>query len=82
MFNSWHAAFHGTRGDSVKAILECGDPLIPSASLRAQMQTPMADHHCLRTCFNAYVVVISDNFYFSIVFGYGSVANEFETKEK
>ena len=25
---------------------------------------------------------ISVNFYFSIAFGYGNVANEFETKEK
>ena len=45
-------------------------------------KAPMANHHCLCTCFNAYVVVISVDFYFSIVFGYGSVASKFETKEK
>ena len=29
VFNKWHVAFHGTRVDSVNAILECGDLLIP-----------------------------------------------------
>ena len=28
VFNKWHVAFHGTRIDSVKAILECDDLLI------------------------------------------------------
>ena len=58
VFNNWGAAFHGTRVDSVKAILECGDLLTPGVSLGAQMQSPPANHHCLCTCFNAYVVVI------------------------
>lgn len=29
VFNKWHVAFHGTRVESVSAILECGDLLIP-----------------------------------------------------
>ena len=32
VFNKWHVAFHGTRVDSVNAILECGDLLIPGIS--------------------------------------------------
>ena len=40
VFSNWHAAFHGTRVDSVKAILECRDLLIPGMSLGAQMQSP------------------------------------------
>jgi len=30
VFNKWHVAFHGTRVDSVNAILECGDLLMPA----------------------------------------------------
>ncbi|KAL9975190.1 hypothetical protein ACROYT_G012319 [Oculina patagonica] len=29
VFDKWHVAFHGTRMDSINAILECGDLLIP-----------------------------------------------------
>ncbi|XP_077984630.1 neuralized-like protein 4 [Glandiceps talaboti] len=32
VFEKWHVAFHGTRDDAVKSILECGDLLMPGKS--------------------------------------------------
>ena len=34
------------------------------------------------TCFTCRLVYVVVNFYFSVVFGYGNAANEFETTEK
>ncbi|XP_006816695.1 neuralized-like protein 4 [Saccoglossus kowalevskii] len=45
VFKTWHVAFHGTRMDAVKPILECGDLLMPGDTIMGGKKLGERDGH-------------------------------------